>query len=296
MIPVLGDSMADWTIKKLLDWTASYFGDHQIDSPRLTAEILLANTLDLRRLDLYLQHDRPLESRELSEFKGLIKRRIGREPVAYITGEKGFYDDRFTVGKGVLIPRPDTEVLVETAMAVLKCPEWSGKKARVIELGVGSGAIIVSLAKACPDHHYFGSDLSCPALLTATGNAAALTETPISFFRGCWMDAVKPRAGFDMILSNPPYIPRADIETLAPEIKDHEPMLALDGGPDGLDAIGIILDQAGSRLNPGGQVILEMGFDQKPGVTALSKRFSWVAGLEFIKDLAGHNRLAVLKK
>lgn len=288
--------MADWTIKKLLDWTTSYFEEHRIDSPRLTAEILLAKTLDMRRLDLYLQHDRPLEARELSEYKTLIRRRVGREPVAYITGEKGFYDDRFAVGKGVLIPRPDTEVLVETAMAALNRPEWSGKKVRVIELGVGSGAIIVSLAKACPDHQYFGSDLSDKALATAGANAAALTHTPISFFRGFWMDALVSHAGFDLILSNPPYIPRVDIESLAPEIREHEPMLALDGGPEGLDAIEIILDQAGDRLNPGGQVILEMGFDQKPGVTALSQRFSWVAGLEFVKDLAGHNRLAVLKK
>jgi len=288
--------MSDWTIKKLLDWTASYFGDNRIDSPRLTAEILLAKTLSLRRLDLYLQHDRPLEARELSEFKVLIKRRVGREPVAYITGEKGFYDDRFSVGKGVLIPRPDTEVLVETAMAVLNRPGWSGKRARVIELGVGSGAIIVSLAKACPHHDYFASDLSEQALSTATGNAVALTKTPILFFRGSWMDAVAPRAGFDLILSNPPYIPKADIDSLAPEIKEHEPMLALDGGPDGLDAIGIILDQAGSRLNPGGQVILEMGFDQKPGVIELSEGFSWIRDLGFVKDLAGHNRLAVLKK
>lgn len=288
--------MADWTIKKLLDWTSSYFGDHQIDSPRLTAEILLAKILDLRRLDLYLQHDRPLEARELSDFKTLIKRRVGREPVAYITGEKGFYDDRFFVGKGVLIPRPDTEVLVETAMAVLNRPEWSGKKARVIELGVGSGAIIVSLAKACPDHHYFGSDLSDLALAVARKNAQALTHTPIAFFRGVWMGALAPQAGFDLILSNPPYIPRADIETLAPEIKDHEPILALDGGPDGLDAIKAIFHQAGERLNPGGQVILEMGFDQKPGVAALAEHFSWISDLAFVKDLAGHNRLAVLKK
>lgn len=120
--------MAEWTIKKLLGWTEGYFLDNEIDSPRLTAEILLARTLDMRRLDLYLQHDRPLEKQELSDFKGLIKRRVAREPVAYITGEKGFYNDRFSVAKGVLIPRPDTEVLVETAAAFLNAPQWSEKK------------------------------------------------------------------------------------------------------------------------------------------------------------------------
>ncbi|WDP89272.1 MAG: peptide chain release factor N(5)-glutamine methyltransferase [Desulfobacter sp.] len=288
--------MAEWTIKKLLGWTEGYFGEHHIDSPRLTAEILLSKILDMRRLDLYLQHDRPLEKQELSDFKALIKRRVAREPVAYITGEKGFYNDRFAVAKGVLIPRPDTEVLVETAAAFLNDPQWAGKKARVLELGVGSGAIIVSLAGECPDHLYFGSDLSPRAIVTAAGNARNLSATPVLFFRGSWMDAVAPDAGFDLILSNPPYIPAGDIETLAPEIKDHEPRLALDGGPDGLDAIRVILAQAGRRLNPGGQVVLEMGFDQKPGMTALAAEFDWVAGLEFIKDLAGHDRLAVLKK
>jgi len=286
----------DWTIKKLLDWTTSYFEEFHIDSPRLTSEILLAKTLGLRRLDLYLQHDRPLEKQELADFKVLIKRRAAREPVAYITGEKGFFNDRFSVGKGVLIPRPDTEVLVETAMAFLKEPQWLEKQARVIELGVGSGAIIVSLANLFPEHLYWGSDLSVQALKTASANARVIGDVPIAFFRGFWMAAVTPGAGFDLILSNPPYIPRRDIDTLEPEIKDHEPVLALDGGPDGLDAIRIILAQAGDRLNSGGRAILEMGFDQKAGMTELANTFPWISHLEFVKDLAGHDRLAVLKK
>ena len=288
--------MADWTIKSLLNWTESYFGERSIDSPRLTAEILLSKTLDMRRLDLYLQHDRPLEKQELAGFKSLIKRRVGREPVAYITGEKGFYEASFKVGAGVLIPRPDTEVLVETAMAHLKSCERAGRAARVIELGVGSGAIIVSLAKACPSHLYFASDLSDAPLATARDNAGAIAETRIDFFKGSWLDAVSRESGFDLILSNPPYIPRADVDALAPEIKDHEPRLALDGGADGLDAIRVIIGQAGNCLAPGGRLILEMGFDQKDGVAAISGTRSWVSDLRFVKDLAGHDRLAVLKK
>lgn len=166
----------------------------------------------------------------------------------------------------------------------------------MIELGVGSGAVIVSLAGICPDHTYFGSDLSSTAVATAAANARRLSEVPISFFRGSWMDALSPGAGVDLILSNPPYIPSADINTLVPEIKDHEPLLALDGGEDGLDSIRVILEQAEGCLNPGGQVILEMGFDQKPSMTILAAEFAWVSDLEFVKDLAGHNRLAVLKK
>ena len=288
-----------WTIKALLNWAEPYFDKHGIDSPRLTAEILLADCLGLRRLDLYLQHDRPLEQPELAGFKTLLKRRVSREPVAYITGEKGFFDDIFKVGKGVLIPRPDTEVLVENAVETLNAfggtvPEG---KARVIELGVGSGAIIVSVAKACPGHIYFASDLAEVPLATARENARRIApDAGINFFRGSWLDAVTPAAGFDLILSNPPYIPARDISDLEPEIREHEPRLALDGGPDGLDAIRIILDQAGTCLAPGGQVLLEMGFDQKEGLTEVAESFPWVSDLRFIRDLAGHHRVAVLKK
>ena len=288
--------MAEWTIKTLLAWTESYFGEHGIDSPRLTAEILLAKSLDLRRLDLYLQHDRPLEAGELADYKTLITRRRNREPVAYITGEKGFFDARFKVGPGVLIPRPDTEVLVETAMAALKGHEAANKRARVIELGVGSGAVIVSLAKACPDHDYFGCDLSSAAIETARSNAQAIAQSPVRLFQGSWLSAVAQDTGFDLILSNPPYIPRADIETLAPEIREHEPRMALDGGADGLTAIHVILDQASVCLSAKGQVMLEMGYDQKPLLAEVAKELAWVQDCQFVRDLAGHYRLAVFKK
>ncbi len=288
--------MIDWTIIKILAWTESYFKDHCIDSPRLTAEILLCFSLGIRRLDLYLQHDRPLEKNELTRFKGLIKRRIGREPVAYITGEKGFFDADFLVKKGVLIPRPDTEVMVETAIGLLGgSKDFAGEK-RVLELGVGSGAIVISLARACPGHVYLGCDLSPVALGTAKQNAATLTKTPIRFFQGSWLDAVSPKESFDLILSNPPYIPTRDIQDLVSEIKFHEPLLALDGGGDGLDSIREILDKARACLMPGGRLLIEMGFDQKEGVASICKAYPEYAGIDFIKDLAGHTRLVSLKK
>lgn len=288
--------MIDWTIIKLLTWTKSYFKDHCIDSPRLTAEILLGFSLGIRRLDLYLQHDRPLEKAELTRFKTLLKRRIGREPVAYITGEKGFYESDFQVKKGVLIPRPDTEVMVETAIGLLgRGKAVSGEK-KVLELGVGSGAIVISLAKACPGHVYFGCDLSSVALETAKQNAVLLAETPIRFFQGSWLDAVDLRESFDLILSNPPYIPTRDIQDLAPEIKLHEPMLALDGGGDGLDSIREIVDRARACLVPGGTLLIEMGFDQQEGVAAIVETFFEYEPIEFIKDLAGHTRLVVVRK
>lgn len=292
--------MADWTIKKLLSWTEGYFQDNGIDSPRLTAEILLAHILCLRRLDLYLQHDRPLEAGELSDFKTLIKRRLNREPVAYITGKKGFFNHTFQVAGGVLIPRPDTEVLVETAIARLNEHVTdggiAGPRARVAELGVGSGAIVASVAAACPQHLYFGCDLSAAALGTAKANADAIVPGQVYFFQASWFDAVREDAGFDLILSNPPYIRSEEIKTLAAEITRFEPGLALDGGPDGFDAFRVIVAQSGPRLAPGGLLILEMGYDQKDQMIALCSQYDWVRDLGFVRDLAGHNRLAILKK
>ena len=288
--------MSVWTIKSILSWTDAYFSQRSIDSPRLTAEILLAQSLGLRRLDLYLQHDRPLEKQELAAFKMLIHRRVAREPVAYIIGRKGFFKEQFKVAPGVLIPRPDTETLVETAIGLLSEMEQCGRKARVMELGVGSGAVIISIANACKCHLYFGSELSLVALAMACANVKAFARTPVSLFRGDWLAPVTPQPLFDLILSNPPYIPSADIESLAPEIRDHEPRQALDGGPDGLDAVRVILAQAGERLLPSGRLILEIGYDQKPLIKSLAQGFDWVAELDFIKDLAGHYRLAVFKK
>ncbi len=288
--------MIDWTIIKILPWTESYFKDHLVDSPRLTAEILLSFSLGIRRLDLYLQHDRPLEKKELSRFKALIRRRVAHEPVAYIIGEKGFYESDFQVQPGVLIPRPDTEVLVETAIDLLGPCEGRPMAKNVLELGVGSGAIVISLAKACPGHNYFGCDLSMVALETAIENAGKLSATPIRFFQGSWFDAVGPGKSFDLILSNPPYIPTRDIEALASEIKGHEPRLALDGGVDGLDSIRAILDCARGRLVPGGRILIEMGFDQKDAVASIGKAYPEYESIDFIKDLAGHTRLVNAKR
>jgi len=288
--------LVEWTIIRILLWTESYFKAHFIDSPRLTAELLLAHSLDMARLDLYLQHDRPLDKNELSDFKALIKRRIQNEPVAYITGEKGFYDSDFKVAKGVLIPRPDTETLVEQALGVLEKSKWRGSPKHVLELGVGSGAIIVSLARVYPDHVYLANDISADALKVARINAQNLLQTRVMFFSGSWLDAVKQKPAFDLIVSNPPYIPTKDIKTLAPEIHRFEPMLALDGGHDGLDCYRQILEAAHHCLAPGGTLLFEIGFDQKEGLIRVFDRHAEYESIEFIKDLAGHDRVAKIKK
>jgi release factor glutamine methyltransferase len=285
----------DWTVFKLISWTESYFARHRIDSPRLTAEILLGFCLGIRRLDLYLQHDRPLEKQELARFKALIQRRKNREPVAYITGEKGFFESSFQVSPGVLIPRPDTETLVAATSVILADMDASPRA--ILELGVGSGAIVVSLAKAHPEHRFFAGDISLAALDTARQNAAREKEIgPIFFFNGSWLDPLKPRPFFDVIVSNPPYIPTRHIRDLAPEIRDHEPVAALDGGEEGLDCIREIMTHAGKFLIPGGHLLMEMGFDQKEKVTALADTCPEFDTIKVVQDLAGHDRVAHLKK
>ncbi len=285
----------DWTVFKLISWTEAYFARHRIDSPRLTAEILLGHCLGIRRLDLYLQYDRPLEKQELARFKTLIQRRRNREPVAYITGEKGFFESSFQVGPGVLIPRPDTETLVTAASMILA--DMVSPPGAILELGVGSGAIVVSLAKAHPGHRFFAGDISRSALDTARKNAFREKEIgPIHFFNGSWLDPLKPGPFFDAIVSNPPYIPTRHIPDLAPEIRNHEPVAALDGGEEGIDCIREIMIHAGRFLFPGGHLLMEMGFDQKEKVTVLAKTCPELDLIEVVKDLAGHDRVVHLKK
>ncbi len=282
----------------MLAWTQSHFKDHSIDSPRLTAEILLAHSLNLKRLDLYLNYDRPLQQNELAAFKKLIRRRRFREPVAYITGQKGFFESDFKVGPNVLIPRPETEILVETALRTLRSAsetETAGPL-KVLELGTGSGAIVVSLAKAEPHHCYVAGDISFAALTVAAGNDARIAGGKIHFFVGDWFSPLKSGSAFDLIVSNPPYIPAEDIQTLEPEVKSHEPILALDGGRDGLDCFRDILGNAHSRLSSGGTILLEMGFDQRAGIETLFRSCPEYESIDFIKDLSGHDRVVKIKK
>src|SRR6056297_782327 len=204
-------SDAPWTILDLVNWTTAYFKSHHIDSPRLTVELLLAELLDIDRIELYMRFDQPLAEAELSRFKQMIKRRLRREPLAYILGRKDFWETRLSVDPSVLIPRPETEFLVEAALAEI--PEGPpAAPMKILELGTGSGAIIVSLAAQRPGHLFFASDVSVKALAVARANAAANPAADqIHFFAGSWLEPVAPSAGFDLLVSNPPYVPCADI-------------------------------------------------------------------------------------
>jgi len=216
--------------------------------------------------------------------------------VAYIVGEKGFYESDFMVAAGVLIPRPETETLVEAALAVLAAAHADRPPLTVLELGTGSGAVIASLARALPGHRYLANDLSLAALDIARKNAGEIAGNHVAFFAGSWLEAVNRKPVFDLIVSNPPYIPTADIQQLQPEISRFEPLLALDGGRDGLDAFRAILKDARQCMVPGGTLLFEMGFDQRPGLELLFKQYGGDDTIEFIQDLSGHDRVVKIKK
>jgi release factor glutamine methyltransferase len=262
----------------------------------MTAEVLLAHSLKTKRIDLYLQYDKPLSEQELSEFKTLIKRRIRHEPVAYITGSREFWSLDLTITKDVLIPRPDTECLVETVLPLLPHKVTDPPK-HILELGTGSGAIIIAIAMERPGHLFFASDLSVPAAELAKKNAAAHhMQQSIHFFCSNWFKAIKKNPLFDIILSNPPYIPSRAIQKLAPEICKFEPLMALDGDHDGLAALGKIIESADSYLKQGGHLLLEMGYDQMNQVADIADRCGSYKDREFLKDYAGHHRVVKLKK
>jgi release factor glutamine methyltransferase len=288
---------ASWTVLKTLQWTADYFKRNALENPRMDAEILLAHTLQCRRIDLYVHHDQPLSEDELTRFRHLIKRRLNREPVAYIAGAKEFWSLRLQVNPAVLIPRPDTECLVETAMKYIP-GQATTPPCRILELGVGSGAVTVALARERPACRYWAMDRSPQAVHIARNNARCHeVDHLVRFFAGQWLDAVAPgRCLFDMILSNPPYIPTSAIAALAPEIRCFEPGEALDGGPDGLREIDRIISQAHDRLKPGGVLLLEIGFDQRKGVEGLAQSCGAYEPPLFLKDYGGHDRVVHLKK
>ena len=285
-----------WTLLQLVRWTTDYFQKHRIATPRSEAEILLAHSLGLRRIDLYLNHDQPLEKEELQRFKMLIKRRLSREPLAYITGTREFWSLDLAVNPAVLIPRPETECLVEAVLPFLDNPRRSPH--RVLDLGTGSGAITIALAREHPQHRYVAMDRSPEAVALARRNACAHgVDDCIRWFCGDWHTALAPRdTVFDLIVSNPPYIRSGDLTTLQPEIHEHEPLLALDGRADGLHSLRRIIEAAHRHLTVGGRLALEMGWDQADAVRAIAAGLDCYGPVRVVKDYSGLDRVAMMEK
>ncbi|MDL2320721.1 peptide chain release factor N(5)-glutamine methyltransferase [Desulfosarcina sp. OttesenSCG-928-B08] len=286
---------ATWTLLDLIRWTTGYFSDQGIENPRSEAEILLAHALGAQRIDLYLNHDKPAGPDERAAFKALVRRRAAGEPVAYIIGVREFWSLNLAVNPSVLIPRPETECLVEAVLPFLEAGADCAKQ--VLDMGTGSGAIVIALAHEHPRHHYTAMDRSMDALVLARQNARSHgLEDRIRWFCGNWDAALSPAFVFDLIVSNPPYIPTSDICTLQREVRDHEPFSALDGSSDGLSALCHIISNAHHHLAPSGWLALEMGWDQGQAVATLAAATGKYTPARILKDYSGHDRVAILEK
>ncbi len=278
-----------WTVLDLLKWTTNYFAGKGIENGRLDAELLLAEILKLNRIGLYLNFDRPVHSDELVAFRALIERRGQREPIAYILGHCEFWSLTFKVGPEVLIPRGDTETLVEAALKVL--PQGG----TLLDIGVGSGAIALAIAHERPDLHIEGIDLSPAALAIAAENAQRLGLAARVALRQGDLFALDGSNQYDVIVSNPPYIAIGEKATLMPEVRDFEPSLALFAGDDGLDCYRALIPAAKVALKRSGTLLVEVGASQ---ATAVADLFA-VAGYAEIftsRDLAGIERVVAGRK
>lgn len=281
-----------WTIGSILKWTEQYFCSKGVESPRLDAEVLLSHILQKERIYLYVHFDEPLEAPELERFREMIKKRIQRIPVAYIIGEREFMGLCFHVSPAVLIPRPDTEILVEAAIERLK--KTGGQ--RFADIGTGSGAIALSVVHYLPESAACAVDLSAEALAVARENADQLgLSERVEFFCGDLYQPVKTRR-FDAILSNPPYIPKADIAGLEPEVREFEPFSALDGGADGLDFYRRLVKEGEELLLPGGFMAFEVGIYQAQEVAALANASQSLGHAEILQDYSGIDRVVILWK
>jgi release factor glutamine methyltransferase len=262
-----------WTIGSLVKWAAEDFRARGIESPRLDAELIVAHALGIDRTRVIIDGNRPLEPGELARLRELVKRRRGREPIAYLRGEREFYGLRFAVDRRVLVPRPDTEVLVDTALARTQHVSLS---MRMLDLCTGSGCVAIAAARQRPTSKVVATDISQDALAVARMNAARLGAYNVAFVKSDLFAEV--RGTFDVITANPPYIPSAEIETLMPDVRDFEPRAALDGGPDGLDFVRRIVEQAPAFLAPGGVLAMEIGAGEAQETVRLfeARRFTGV--------------------
>ncbi len=277
-----------WTIARVLDWTTGYFKDKQIDSPRFDAELLIADALGIDRMRIYLDHHKPLRPSELSEIRARVQRRGRYEPVAYITGSRGFWSIDLAVDRRVLVPRPDTERLVERAIARLKGIEAP----RVADIGCGSGAIALAIAHDVADARVIGVDRSADALAVSRHNGEALgLGDRVEWREGDLLGPLGEADGpLQLIASNPPYIPTGDLAGLMPDVQ-HEPRAALDGGADGLDLVRRLIADAPPLLAEGGALLIEIGHDQGAAVKALAEADGRYTDVQIVQDYGRRDRV-----
>lgn len=278
------------TLLEFLTVTTTFLTGRGIDGARLDAELMLAEVLSLTRTQLYTNFERPLAADEVARFRDLVKRRASREPVAYILGRREFWSMDFTVDRRVLVPRPETELLVEIVLDAVKAGGLA--LARIADIGTGSGAIAVALAKEVPDASFVASDRSGAALEVAPANATRHgVNARIEFVSGDGCAALVGRGPFAVIASNPPYIRSGEMAALAPEVRDWEPKWALESGPEGMDVTAPLVEQAFELLEPGGTLAVEVGTQAALVRECFVKR--GYEGVAVRRDLAGLERVVM---
>ena len=284
-----------WTVLRMMEWSGAYLEEKGVVRGRLDAEHLLADVLGLGRLDLYLQFDRPLVAAELDRYRPLLRRRAKREPLQYILGRAAFRELDLEVDGRVLIPRPETEILLDEAL------EWAGvhagAEARGLDLGTGSGAIALSLVLEGPFDSVVATDCSQAALDVARRNAeAAGLSEKLDFRLGSFFEPVRETEVFDLVVSNPPYVAEGDAPSLEPEVREWEPGDALFAGPDGLVALRAIVAGAGPRLRRGGLLALEVGLGQAGPVMAMLEDTGEYVDVRVRRDLTGRERMVLSRR
>lgn len=284
------------TVLEVIQRSTEFLARKGIESPRLHVELLLGHALRMPRLNLYLQFERQLTAAELDVVRELVRRRAAREPLQHIIGSTSFCGLEIKVTPDVLIPRPETEVLAEHAWKSLAARQDNGQRPAALDFGTGSGCIALALARQVPNARIVALDRSAAALAVARENARELgLEDRIQFVEGSGLKALPGGACFDVIASNPPYIPSAEIERLAPEVRDFDPRLALDGGADGLEVIRQLASEALPFLAPAGQLFCEFGDGQAGAVAENFRACHWHVD-RVLPDLSGRERILVASR
>ncbi len=275
-----------WTVGRLLNWTADYLKDRHCDSPRLDAEVLLAEALGCKRIELYTAFEQEPDEAARTAFRELVRRRADGVPVAYLVGRREFFSLSFQVTPEVLIPRPETELLVVTLLDLAK-QQASEEPLAVADVGTGSGILAVCAAKHLPDCRVTAIDVSPAALQVARANAAEHgVADRIDLVQSDLFAEVDPGQRFDFIVSNPPYVAAAEMDRLPDDVKHHEPHAALLGGPKGTEVIESLIPQAAERLNPGGHLLIELSPMIHDAVRSLLESEERLQVGATIKDLA----------
>jgi release factor glutamine methyltransferase len=289
--------MEHWTIQKLLNWITDFLTQKGVDSPRLSAELLLTHVLGLSRIELYTLFDRQVEPAKLEILRGLVKRCGEHEPVAYLVGRCEFYSLPLKITRDCLIPRPETELLVERAIEFVR--KRTGPQ-YILDLCTGSGCIAAAIAKNCKDCSVIATDICDKALAVAAGNLESLKLTDkIKLLQGDLFNPIiegLDQAKFDLIVSNPPYVSDAEFEKLDKNVKEYEPRHALYGGKDGLDIYRRIISTVGDFLKPDGALMLEIGYAQGKSVQTLLETAGIFVSIRIEKDLAKHDRIVIAQR